>query len=257
MNNLTKTNNQLSKVENEIINNIILKGDLSGLSGSEKTQYYKSYCESLGLNPLTQPFEIIKLQGKERLYAKKEATEQLRKIYDISVIEISNNRIEDVLSVTVKVKDKDGRTDIASGIVPIANLRGEALANALMKAETKAKRRATLSICGLGLLDESETDTITDPIEFKGEEVLRNYTKEIEDIKTNDELKKYWELLNDVKKKELKTLVNNRKKELTEKKEVPDPVEVVYQDIPADTESDDEMPAFFSDNKYNNKQNER
>ena len=29
-----------------------------------------------------------------------------------------------------------------------------------MKAETKAKRRATLSICGLGLLDESEVETI-------------------------------------------------------------------------------------------------
>ena len=29
-----------------------------------------------------------------------------------------------------------------------------------MKAETKAKRRVTLSICGLGILDESETDTM-------------------------------------------------------------------------------------------------
>lgn len=34
----------------------------------------------------------------------------------------------------------------------------EALANALMKAETKAKRRVTLSIAGLGLLDESELE---------------------------------------------------------------------------------------------------
>jgi hypothetical protein len=40
--------------------------------------------------------------------------------------------------------------------VPIAGLRGEARANAMMKAETKAKRRATLAICGLGMLDESE-----------------------------------------------------------------------------------------------------
>ena len=30
----------------------------------------------------------------------------------------------------------------------------------MMKAETKAKRRATLSICGLGLLDETEVSTI-------------------------------------------------------------------------------------------------
>jgi hypothetical protein len=34
------------------------------------------------------------------------------------------------------------------------------LANALMKAETKAKRRVTLSIAGLGWLDETELETI-------------------------------------------------------------------------------------------------
>src|SRR5574343_296815 len=32
----------------------------------------------------------------------------------------------------------------------------------MMKAETKAKRRVTLSICGLGMLDETETATIQD-----------------------------------------------------------------------------------------------
>ena len=39
-------------------------------------------------------------------------------------------------------------------------MTGDTLANALMKASTKAKRRATLSICGLGVLDESEIETI-------------------------------------------------------------------------------------------------
>src|SRR5690606_33168556 len=48
--------------------------------------------------------------------------------------------------------------DMAMGAVALTNKRGEDLANALMKAETKAKRRATLSICGLGILDETEID---------------------------------------------------------------------------------------------------
>ena len=39
---------------------------------------------------------------------------------------------------------------------------GEQLANAMMKAETKAKRRVTLSICGLGLLDETEVEDVVD-----------------------------------------------------------------------------------------------
>ena len=38
------------------------------------------------------------------------------------------------------------------------NLTGVDLANAIMKTETKAKRRATLSICGMGLLDELEVE---------------------------------------------------------------------------------------------------
>ena len=45
---------------------------------------------------------------------------------------------------------------MAKGAVNINGLKGEALANAMMKAETKAKRRATLSLCGLGLMDELE-----------------------------------------------------------------------------------------------------
>jgi hypothetical protein len=49
---------------------------------------------------------------------------------------------------------------MAKGAVNINGLRGEALANALMKAETKAKRRATLSLCGLGMLDETEVSDI-------------------------------------------------------------------------------------------------
>ena len=33
-----------------------------------------------------------------------------------------------------------------------------------MKAETKAKRRVTLSICGLGMLDETEVETVPQPL---------------------------------------------------------------------------------------------
>jgi hypothetical protein len=44
--------------------------------------------------------------------------------------------------------------------VTVGGLKGESKANAMMKAETKAKRRVTLSICGLGMLDETEVETI-------------------------------------------------------------------------------------------------
>jgi len=44
--------------------------------------------------------------------------------------------------------------------VSIKGLTGDSLCNAMMKSVTKAKRRVTLSICGLGLLDETEVDSV-------------------------------------------------------------------------------------------------
>jgi len=142
------------------IEQVLLAGDLSKLSADQRLAYYNQVCTSLGLNPLTQPFAYITLNGKLRLYALKDATEQLRKLHHVSITSVSSQRIDDVFVVTANASDRSGRTDAATGAVAIGSLKGEALANALMKAETKAKRRATLSICGLGMLDETEAETI-------------------------------------------------------------------------------------------------
>lgn len=151
---------QLVKIDPEIIANLVLQGDISKMNPTQRTSYYKQFCDSLGLNPLTQPFKIIKFQGKETLYATKDCTEQLRKIYGVSIIDLTSTTVNGVHIVTAKAQDKNGRTDAATGAVTIEGMKGDMLANALMKAETKAKRRVTLSICGLGMLDESEIETI-------------------------------------------------------------------------------------------------
>jgi hypothetical protein len=62
--------------------------------------------------------------------------------------------------VTVTATDATGRRDSDMGVVSTKNLAGENLANAILKAITKAKRRVTLSICGLGMLDETEVADI-------------------------------------------------------------------------------------------------
>ncbi len=62
--------------------------------------------------------------------------------------------------VVARATTADGREDEAIGAVSVRGLSGDALANAIMKAETKAKRRVTLSIVGLGWTDESEVDSI-------------------------------------------------------------------------------------------------
>ena len=62
--------------------------------------------------------------------------------------------------VTAQGRTPDGRLDEATGAVSLSTLKGEAKANAMMKAETKSKRRLTLSMAGLGWLDESEIDSV-------------------------------------------------------------------------------------------------
>jgi hypothetical protein len=144
----------------EIVERVVIKGDLRPLSPKDRAEYYARVCESVGLNPLTRPFDYLDLNGKLVLYARRDCTDQLRTIHGVSVVEMTENERDGVYIVTAKVRNRDGRTDMAKGAVAIANLKGEFLANAMMKAETKAKRRATLSICGLGWLDETEADSV-------------------------------------------------------------------------------------------------
>lgn len=155
--------------------------DLSGMKPDERMKYYMRVCETLGLNPLTVPFAYIQLNGELKLYAKKDATDQLRRIYRISVRVVDRTMEDDLYTVTVQTSDPSGRCDEDIGSVVFIypnhyweydeakrsrvrrthpkggqRLVGEDKANAMMKATTKAKRRATLSHCGLGFLDESE-----------------------------------------------------------------------------------------------------
>lgn len=148
---------------------VLIQGDLSKLTEPEKVSHYLAVCKSIGLNPSTKPFQYISLNSKLVLYATKDATEQLRKIHAVSVTKIEAKEMRDVYIVTAEVKDASGRIDAATGAVNVKGLTGDALANAVMKAETKAKRRATLSICGLGMLDESEIETIKEARTFTQE----------------------------------------------------------------------------------------
>lgn len=139
----------------------ISAGDIGKLGPDQRVALYRAVCESLGLNPLTQPFQYLVLSGKTVLYATKSCTEQLRQIHGVSVVSLSKEVVGDILTVTVSVRERTGREDISTGSVSLAGLKGDNLANAWMKAETKAKRRATLSICGLAVLDETEIETIS------------------------------------------------------------------------------------------------
>lgn len=144
----------------EIVERFLVQGDLAKLSSDERVFYYKSVCESVGLNPLTKPFEYITLNGKLTLYARKDCTDQLRTIHGVSLTIVARELVDGIYVVTSRATKPDGRCDESLGAVPVEGLKGELRANAFMKCETKSKRRVTLSICGLGMLDEIEIESI-------------------------------------------------------------------------------------------------
>lgn len=150
--------------DTKIAERVMIMGDLSQLTAQERVNYYGAVCRSLGLNPLTRPFDYIQLNGKLTLYAKKDATEQLRSLNVVSIDDVDVTETDLAYIVKVKGHDKTGRTDADIGVVLKKDMSGN-IANAMMKAVTKAKRRFTLSICGLGFLDETELETIPSAVQ--------------------------------------------------------------------------------------------
>ena len=154
-------NNSMVNVDK--IEELLATGNIGQFNSQEKVAYINKVCDMMGLNPLTRPFEYVSFQGKVVLYARKDCTDQLRKIHGVSIRVTNQTILEGLLTITVEAQDKTGRVDSDMGALSIAGLKGDALANATMKALTKAKRRVTLSICGLGILDETELETMQGP----------------------------------------------------------------------------------------------
>ena len=143
----------------ELLEKVLLTGDLTQLTPDERLDYYSRVCRSVGLNPLTRPFEYLYLSGRLILYARKDATEQLAAIHSISIDLSDGQVIDGVYVVRARAIQVDRYAD-ATGAVAIEHLTGEPKANALLKAETKAARRAVLRLVGLGWLDETEVEAV-------------------------------------------------------------------------------------------------
>jgi len=146
----------------QIISNLVMKGDLSGLTPDQKVRYYNAICYRLGLDPLTQPFKLLQLSGKEVLYCDRSGAQQLNNLHKVSHRIMAREVLQGCYIVSTQAFLPNGRQTESIGAVPISNLKGESLCNAFMKAETKSKRRSTLDLLGLGMLDETEVSSIPD-----------------------------------------------------------------------------------------------
>jgi hypothetical protein len=152
-----------ANLDPEVIHSIVLKGDMSGLSQEQAVAYYNYRCQQVGLDPSAKPFDLLTLNGKKLLYANAGATQQLCSVHKLSVSIINRERFEGVYLVSVRVTGQDGRVTENDGAVELDSER-IGRANALMKATTKAIRRTVLAHCGLGMMDETEVETIPNAV---------------------------------------------------------------------------------------------
>jgi hypothetical protein len=156
-------------VSAQALEHVLGTGDLSKLTTQQRVEYLVATCKSLGLNPLTRPIRFLSLNGQIQIYFTRDGTDQLRSSRSITLHVVDKSIDAGVFSVTVRARTKDGREDEDIGAV-VLPASGDSRANALMKAITKAKRRVTLSICGLGQTDESELDTMPGARVFDAED---------------------------------------------------------------------------------------
>ena len=154
------------------IKNMVVNNSFSRLTEEQRTTLIWSLCNQLKMNPLSQPFQFIQLGRGLVLYATKDAANQLKKLHRVSVkVEVFPTDADGIMMVHAQASMPCGLYDEDMGGVVVKGLRGDDLINARLKAVTKAKRRVTLSICGLGFLDENEVQTVKDvDAERKGQE---------------------------------------------------------------------------------------
>jgi hypothetical protein len=153
--------------DKELIAKIALTGNLAPLSDEQRWQYYQAYCQYLGLDPITKPFDLLTTTEKDGskktvLYANAGCASQIADNRGVTYgkPEIEYSETIGTLTVWVKASLPSGREQWNNGVIHVQALAGKSLENAIKKATTQAHRRATLALCGISMPDESEIEDI-------------------------------------------------------------------------------------------------
>ena len=143
----------------DVTDSVFLKCDLSRLTADERTQYYVQLCQSMGLNPHTQPFAFLTLNGKLTLYAKRDAADQLRKINGISIEDHQSQHRGRCYSPFTCARRMPAIEP--TRILGLLRFRIRSRARRAQyrssRVSARPKRRVTLSISGLGFFFQDET----------------------------------------------------------------------------------------------------
>jgi hypothetical protein len=139
---------------------LILHNDIGKLLPKQRIGYVLALCRAHGLDPLTQPFLVLLIDGRHVLYPTAKCAEQIRRRHQISPRLVRKERVGDLWCVEVEGRRPNGTSDFATKYVSLRDrdgkpLAGQKLADALHKCETGAKRRLTFSMVAIpGVGDE-------------------------------------------------------------------------------------------------------
>ncbi len=156
-----QTTTEETTLLDEILADVVAAGkDTSALSRDDRSALLVGLSRRLGLNPLSGAVMFLRTNGRETLYVTKQGTDQIAARERLRRETIKGPELvvmegKKVILCQVRATHPDGRSEVSTATLALADI-----VNDMMKCETKAKRRATLSICGLGLLAEDEIETI-------------------------------------------------------------------------------------------------
>lgn len=140
-------------------------GRCDKLSIDQQAEYKNYLCAKIGVSPTLQPIDLIPTKNGLRPYLNRGAAELIRDTRKISITDIELTEQNGMYVVVCKLRDLNGRIDCDMGVNPKNGTQKSPMEphNSLMKAVTKAKRRATLSMCSLGAIIEE-----AHPMEYNG-----------------------------------------------------------------------------------------
>lgn len=145
--------NQLANIDGETLEAMV-GGDFGKLTPKQRAVFYVAAADSIEVNWKLKPFDWIKNKdGKVQLYPNASCAAQLATKHGIGVEPIAREEKDGIIEVRVKATNREGRSVWDLGAVSCLGMKGQDLANARMKAETVAYRRAVFKLAGLGLTD--------------------------------------------------------------------------------------------------------
>jgi hypothetical protein len=155
------TENAIAPVDDDATVLALARQDLKPLSPAQLAGYVRDLCRAAGIPPSLMPFQLLSTRdGRLIPYVTAAGAFFLARRNAVSLRIVERQTVDGVHLVRAEARTPDGRSAEATGGVAIEGLRAQALADAYMKAETKAFRRATLRLCGLAILDETETESV-------------------------------------------------------------------------------------------------